>query len=97
MSVHSDIMLNYMRPSKKDPLTIKEAEIAYEETGCCEVKTQFGSIDVLTSSKVIELKTAFNYWKHKWIYLFDSVSPERTRICRRKGTVHKLKNEFNIV
>lgn len=63
-----------------------QSEIAKRESGLCEIKTQNGYIDILTDTKVIEVKTA-NMWKHavgqviiyglsypqheKWIYLFD--------------------------
>ena len=68
----------------------KESQIrnqtAIDEDGMIEVETPAGFIDVLTNSKVIEVKTEYN-WKHalgqvksygfyyptkeKWIYLFD--------------------------
>ena len=62
-------------------------KIALEENGIVEVKTPVGFIDVLTDTKIIEVKK-YNYWKHalgqvecygyfypnrqKWIYLFDT-------------------------
>lgn len=68
----------------------KESQIrnqtAIDEDGMIEVETPAGFIDVLTNSKVIEIKQEYN-WKHalgqvksygfyyqtkeKWIYLFD--------------------------
>ena len=63
-----------------------KVKIAERENGDCEVETPFGRIDVLTVTKVIEVKHA-SHWKHafgqvliyglvypdreKWIYLFD--------------------------
>ena len=62
-------------------------KIALEENGIVEVKTPVGFIDVLTDTKIIEVKKYHN-WKHalgqiecygyfypnrqKWIYLFDT-------------------------
>ena len=62
-------------------------KIALEEKGQIEVKTEVGFIDVLTDTKIIEVKK-YNHWKHalgqiecygyfypnrqKWIYLFDT-------------------------
>ena len=61
-------------------------QTALEENGVTEIKTPVGLIDVLTSSKIIEIKIGYN-WKHalgqvkcygfyypdkeKWIYLFE--------------------------
>jgi hypothetical protein len=73
-----------------DTVEGKEAIIrdqtAVEENGVTEIKTPVGLIDVLTSSKIIEIKIGYN-WKHalgqvkcygfyypdkeKWIYLFE--------------------------
>jgi hypothetical protein len=66
-------------------------KIALEEKGQIEVKTEAGFIDVLTDTKIIEVKK-YHHWKHalgqvecygyfypnkqKWIYLFDT--PEYT-------------------
>lgn len=68
-----------------------QLEIASREGGECEVETRFGRIDVLTQTKLIEIKKASN-WKHaigqvlvygidypeheKWIYLFDWTSQD---------------------
>ena len=62
-------------------------KIALDENGIVEVKTEVGFIDVLTDTKIIEVKK-FHNWKHalgqiecygyfypnrqKWIYLFDT-------------------------
>jgi hypothetical protein len=62
-------------------------KIASDENGIVEVKTEVGFIDVLTDTKIIEVKKYHN-WKHavgqvecygyfypnkqKWIYLFDT-------------------------
>lgn len=62
-------------------------KIALEEKGQIEVETEAGFIDVLTETKIIEVKK-YHHWKHalgqiecygyfypkrqKWIYLFDT-------------------------
>ena len=77
--------------SKQENESIIRDQIAYEENGETEVKTPVGFIDVLTDTKIIEVKQA-NLWKHalgqvkcygyyypdkqKWIYLFNKRDTE---------------------
>ena len=49
--------------SKQENESIIRDQIAYEENGETEVKTPVGFIDVLTDTKIIEVKQA-NLWKH---------------------------------
>jgi hypothetical protein len=74
-----------------------QLQIADEEGGQVEVATKHGQIDILTPSKVIELKVAFN-WKHaigqvlvyglsypdkeKWVYLFDCEGIYQSEVVR---------------
>jgi len=77
--------------SKQENESIIRDKIAYEENGTVEVKTPIGFIDVLTDTKIIEVKK-INLWKHalgqvkcygyyypdkqKWIYLFNQRDTE---------------------
>jgi len=77
--------------SKQENESIIRDKIAYEENGITEVKTPVGFIDVLTDTKIIEVKK-INLWKHalgqvkcygyyypdkqKWIYLFNQRDTE---------------------
>ena len=80
-------------------------QVACDENGIVEVETLAGFIDVLTDTKIIEVKTFCN-WKHalgqvqayghyypvkeQWIYLFDS--PEDTSRKEIVETVCTAKN-----
>ena len=80
-------------------------QVACDENGIVEVETLAGFIDVLTDTKIIEVKTFCN-WKHalgqvqayghyypakeQWIYLFDS--PEDTSRKEIVETVCTVKN-----
>jgi hypothetical protein len=75
-----------MFENNKSEFVIRD-KIAVEENGIVEVKTPVGFIDVLTDTKIIEVKK-YHHWKHalgqiecygyfypnkqKWIYLFDT-------------------------
>jgi hypothetical protein len=79
-------------------------KIAEEENGQIEVQTKSGFIDVLTDTKIIEVKTAIN-WKHAigqvqcyaleyddkemWIYLFNHEDCD-------KELISSCCNKFNI-
>ena len=75
-----------LTPTIEGKEAIIRDQTAIEENGIIEIKTSVGFIDVLTSTKIIEIKIGYN-WKHalgqvkcygfyypnkeKWIYLFD--------------------------
>ena len=86
--------------SKENYESFYRDKIASEENGEIEVETDCGFIDVLTKTKVIEVKKASN-WKHaigqvicywteyedleKWIYLFDHQTADKEMIVRISG------------
>ena len=84
-------------------------KIAIEEKGVVEVKTEVGFIDLLTDTKIIEVKKYHN-WKHalgqvkcygyfyptrqKWIYLFNIPTDESSNNTKDTITSTKLINEI---
>ena len=86
--------------------TVIRDQVACDEDGIVEVETLAGFIDVLTNTKIIEVKTFCN-WKHalgqvqaygyyypvkeQWIYLFDT--PED---ASRKEIIETVCNTKNV-
>lgn len=76
-------------------------KIALEENGQVEIKVESGIIDVLTDTKVIEVKKIEN-WKHAlgqviaysvdtkkepWIYLFGDTDEEQRNMIRKHCSI----------